>query len=184
MEKYFDLFLNFVVSPKEAIQQIKKDNYLGFGAVIFIFAILAEVAGQAFLMARWTGFSTFHIREFLLGIFIVFVFLILVTAWVHFVSSFFSRENNIRTTLAVFLMCFIPLFFSFPLKIIFTTWLPFPLLWYLIITFLTSLWIFSLFVISIKNVYSLTKNQTFIVIFSPLILIVLFSILTLFSTRL
>ena len=184
MGKYFEIFLNFVVSPKEAIQQIKQTNYIKLGAVIFILTFLTIIAEQAIIINTQISFSFFNIWQFLSEIFIIFTILILITAWVHFISSFFSNENNIRTTLTVFFMSFIPLFFSFPLKIVFTVWFPFPFLWYLTITFLTFIWIFSLFVISVKNVYSLNKTQTFIVIFSPFVLVALFSILVLFSTRL
>ncbi|MFN3966909.1 MAG: hypothetical protein ACK4JE_04355, partial [Endomicrobiia bacterium] len=95
----------------------------------------------------------------------------------HFVSSFFSKENNIKTILTVFLMCFSPLFFSFPLVVIFTTWLPAGFFWYLTINFFTFMWILSLFVMSIKNIYLLNRKQTFFVIFSPLILLGLIAII-------
>ncbi len=168
MEKYFDIFLNFIVSPKETIQQIKHQNYIKFGTFIFILAILC-LTGQQVLISK----SNF-VSAFLLNVCVASSILIAFTSWVHFVSSFFSDACNIKTSITVFLMCFSPLFFSFPLAAIFATWMPVPFFWYLIINFLIFVWIVSLFIIGIKNIYSLNKKQVYLVVFSPLVLIGLF----------
>lgn len=171
MEKYFDLFLSFIVSPKETIQQIKQNDYIKFGIIVFILSILC------FAVQNVLVFNESFVFVFLLEVFFISIFLIFFISWVHFVSSFFSKENNIKTILTVFLMCFSPLFFSFPLVVIFTTWLPAGFFWYLTINFFTFMWILSLFVMSIKNIYLLNRKQTFFVIFSPLILLGLIAII-------
>ncbi|MDI6641768.1 MAG: hypothetical protein QME68_05600 [Elusimicrobiota bacterium] len=215
MERYFDVILDFLVSPKTAIEELKwgmkggyegyKSGYLTFSLIVFLTAILTQSIAAHLLLAVKSQQS---VVMFILGLLLILLTLILFgslyIAWIHFIASFFSppatnhfhrdpssvvseqRPNitvygvNIKTAISAFAFCFIPLFVSSPLTVIFTTWTHQPVVWYILVMLFALLWIFSLLFITIKNLYSLTVFKSIVVFLSPIIPFVVLFIIIMF----
>ncbi|MBU0952158.1 MAG: hypothetical protein KKH91_04965 [Elusimicrobia bacterium] len=179
MEKYISLTLDFILSPKNTIEKLKQNNLPGFALFIFILAVFTQaLANQVVLSADSSHSVPLLYINFLFWLAVLLSIFVLYLAWIHFVSSMFHKEGNIKTAITAGALCFIPLFLAFPFSSIFAAFSPSPVEWYSGLMSIIGLWILILFFISIKNTYSLSGSQTITILISPIVFIPVFLVIS------
>jgi len=172
MEKYISLTLDFILSPKSTVEQIKQSNLTGFALFVLILAVFTQtVSNQVVLSADSSHSVPLLYLNFLFCVSLSLLALFLYLAWIHFVSNLFHKEGNIKTAITTGALCFIPLFVAFPFSSIFAAFSPSPVEWYSGFMSIIVLWMLILFFISIKNTYSLSGSQAITILLSPVIFI-------------
>lgn len=141
----------------------------------FILAIFTQsLINQLFLINSNKQSLTRLVFDFALSLTIYAVIIMLYLALIQFIISFFHREMDIRTVLSISGLSFAPIFLCLPVSIITTIWISPSSLLFGLVSFLVFLWITILFFSGIKETYSLSFWQLILVIFSPVLLGLLF----------
>jgi len=176
LSQKFEMALSLLDNPKETIEIIIVEKPVFFSLIIFI------LANVSFLVSNLIVFR-FSNTNFVLILFFVLLsnFLILVTtaASYHFVAEILKGKGNVITLFSLLSFSLTPVLLMIPAAIIGKfvgsglTCFAFAVIFF---------WTIYLLIFSIKILYNVSMLKTFLVIFSPIIIVFLLSVIFLIIT--
>jgi hypothetical protein len=174
MIKTIELLADFLISPRAAIEEIKRGDYFWTGFAALALAVVSEGAADRLLFFS-DGSVTIvsFIAGSLIAFLAAFVTIVVFSAWAHFAAGLFGSQAEVKKLMAAAELSFVPLLLLPPVASIVLAWLPMPVVFYVLALLAVYCWISYLLYAAVKNVYSLSAGRTLAVLAAPILLPVL-----------
>ncbi|MEW6042488.1 MAG: hypothetical protein AB1633_13295, partial [Elusimicrobiota bacterium] len=150
MIKTLLLLVDFISSPKTAIEEIRVITNLYRDVLVLLLAFLSQqAAGSLIFLNSGKQSLLIFCMTFLLTFSVLIITLVIFCAWSHFLAGLFNAQSNVKILLAAICLSFAPLFFLLPVSSILLVWIPNFTGWYVFTVFIVYLWIACLLFASI-----------------------------------
>lgn len=176
-----EILFNLIVHPLYALR--REDRTLSLAILVIVAALWSSITGNYLISGNYVN-ATFFSFNIVFSVVIALFFIILQVSLWHFISEIFKGKGKVSELFLCVCLCFLPYIFLAPMALIVKSLSINTTFFWPFFQFSIIIWVIVLQINSIKTVYGLNGSQAvltyfipFAVLFSILLLILIFSIM-------